>query len=184
MVIASILWRRIDSPGHDSCCLHDTGDGWRLEGTAVFMHAGAAARLTYDLACDAAWRTQHGVVEGWIGCQLVSFRIARTPDGEWICNNRRVPGLEGCLDLDFGFTPATNTAQLRRLALIEGQSANVPAAWLDAGAGTLDLLPQRYERRSATSCWYEAPRFGYAALLEVSAVGFVVRYPGLWVAEI
>ena len=46
--------------------------------------------------------------------------------------------------------------------------------------GKLDVLLQRYERRSAFTYWYEAPRFKYAALLEVDAVGFARRYPGLW----
>jgi hypothetical protein len=31
--------------------------------------------------------------------------------------------------------------------------------------------------------WYEAPRFGYAASLDVAASGFVRRYPGLWEME-
>lgn len=47
----------------------------------------------------------------------------------------------------------------------------------------LDLLHQRYERRTETECWYEAPRFGYVALFEVTPIGFVRRYPGLWELE-
>jgi hypothetical protein len=184
MLMASILWRRLDVPGHDACCLRETVDGWCLEGTAVFLQDGAVVRLTYDVACDAAWRTQHGVVEGWIGGRSVSFRIARTADGEWICNNRRASGVEICVDLDLGFTPATNLTQLRRLALNEGQSADAPVAWLDVATGTLEHVAQRYQRRGAASYWYEAPRFDYAALLEVTDSGFVRRYPGLWEAEV
>jgi hypothetical protein len=89
----------------------------------------------------------------------------------------------GCVDLDLGFTPATNLLQLGRLALTEGQAADAPVAWLDVSAGTLEVLSQRYERRSATTYWYEAPGFGYAGLLEVAPTGFITRYPGLWEAE-
>jgi uncharacterized protein len=64
-----------------------------------------------------------------------------------------------------------------------GQAADVPVAWLDVAAGTLEVLPQRYERRSEAAYWYEAPRFDYAALLEVSPAGFIQRYPGLWEAD-
>jgi hypothetical protein len=88
-----------------------------------------------------------------------------------------------CLDLDFGFTPSTNLLQLRRLALAEGQGTDAPAAWLDVSTGAFAVLVQRYERRSATTYWYEAPRFSYAELLEVDPLGFVRRYPGLWEAE-
>jgi hypothetical protein len=65
-----------------------------------------------------------------------------------------------------------------------GQAADVPVAWLDATAGTLDVLHQRYQRRAADLYWYEAPRFDYAALLEVNAAGFVKKYPGLWEAVV
>ena len=141
------------------------------------------AWLTYQLACDAAWRTEHGEIRGWLGGQLVAFRVVRTTEGVWTLNGAVVPGLGNCLDLDLGFTPATNLLQIRRTALAEGQAADVPVAWLDVSAGTLDVLPQRYERRSETTYWYEAPRFDYAGLLEVDPVGFIQRYPGLWQAE-
>ena len=68
-------------------------------------------------------------------------------------------------------------------ALREGQAADVPVAWLDAWAGTLERLAQRYERRTGTTYWYEAERFGYRAFLEVDSLGFATRYPDLWVAE-
>ena len=37
--------------------------------------------------------------------------------------------------------------------------------------------------RTDATYWYEAPRFAYAAELEVDVAGFAVRYPELWVAE-
>jgi hypothetical protein len=58
----------------------------------------------------------------------------------------------------------------------------VPVAWIDAPDGVLQALPQRYERRSATTYWYESPTVGYAELLELAPSGFVRRYPGLWEA--
>ena len=59
----------------------------------------------------------------------------------------------------------------------------MPVAWLNVQAGTLEILPQRYERRADAAYWYEAPRSTYAALLEVTPVGFVRLYPGLWEME-
>jgi hypothetical protein len=180
---ASILWRRLDAPGHDACRLQQTDSGWELAGTAAFLDHGEAARLTYEVLGDAEWRTQYSVVEGWIGSRSMLLRIERTPAGLWILNNTLVPRLEGCLDLDLAFTPATNLVQLKRLALPVGESADVPVAWLDPSTGVLERLEQRYERRGAQSYWYQAPRFGYAALLDIDGNGFVRRYPGLWEAE-
>jgi uncharacterized protein len=101
----------------------------------------------------------------------------------WMVDGQVVPKLEECVDLDLGFTPATNLFQLRRIALAVGQAADVPVAWLDVPVGTLDRLHQRYERRTAETYWYEAARFDYFALLQVSAVGFVEKYPTLWEAD-
>jgi uncharacterized protein len=181
--MTAILWRRLDTPGHDACRLDRSADGWRLQGTAVFRHEGLPARLAYQVECDLEWRTQQGSVLGWVGTKSIEFRIARTPQGVWRLNDTIVTDLGSCIDLDFGFTPGTNLFQLRRLALNEGQAADAPAAWLDAPEGRLELLPQRYERRSATTYWYESPSVEYAALLEVGPTGFVRRYPGLWEAE-
>jgi hypothetical protein len=183
MAIASILWRRLDTPGHDACRLQGSDAGWQLEGTAVFCKDGIPARLAYYVTCDLAWRTKQGQIHGWLGAQSVEFTIARTSGGVWTLNGASVPGLESYVDLDLGFTPATNLPQLRRVALAVGQAADVPVAWLDVSSGSLTALPQRYERRSEATYWYEAPSVNYEGLLEVDSTGFIRRYPGLWEAE-
>jgi hypothetical protein len=183
MEINTILWRRLDAAGHDACRLVQLESDWRLEGTAAFEHGGVPACLAYEVHCDGEWRTREGVVHGWVGAQPIDFRVARTPDGIWTLNGQVVPHLGDCVDLDLGFTPATNLFQLRRAALQVGQAADVSVAWLDVLVGSLETLSQRYERRTAEAYWYEAPRFDYFALLQVNTVGFVEKYPGLWEAE-
>ena len=85
-----------------------------------------------------------------------------------------------CVDLDLGFTPATNLLALRRLHLATGESADAPAAWIDLDNGALSELPQRYERRGDADYWYTAQRFDYQAMLNVTPEGFVTPYPTLW----
>jgi len=183
MITASVLWRRVDTPGHDACHLERSDVGWILDGTTVFRHDGVPARLNYHVASDLEWRTQSGHVHGWLGMRFVEFRLARSTEGVWTLNAATVLSAGGCVDLDLGFTPATNLLPLRRLALAEGQAADAPAAWFNLSTGTLEILPQRYERRAETTFWYEAPGLDYAALLEVTPVGFICRYPGLWEEE-
>lgn len=177
------LWRRLDVPGHDACRLVGDGAGWHLTGAAVFRHRGAVAQLAYRVSCGRAWRAYGGRVEGWLGDEAVEIDVVRTGPGAWTVGGEAVPGVGDCLDLDLGFTPATNLLAIRRLALAVGEAAEAPAVWLDLETGRLERLPQRYERRSETAYWYEAPSTGYADLLEVAPSGFVVRYPGLWEAE-
>lgn len=178
-----VLWRRLDTPGHDACLLEQTTEGWTLQGAALFRHALGPARIEYAVECDEAWRSRQGRVTGWIGAQAIDVRVDRDEAGEWRVNGVSTLGLESCLDLDFGFTPATNLLQLRRVALGIGEAVDVPVAWLDVPEGSLVLLPQRYERRGATTYWYEAPTVGYTGLLEVAESGFARRYPRLWEME-
>jgi hypothetical protein len=182
--VASTLWHRLDLPGHDACRLDRHGDAWQLDGTALFREAdGRIAQLHYRVRCDKHWHTQWGTVRGWRGGSAVDLSVARGAHGDWKLNDVPVPELAHCIDLDLGFTPATNLIQLRRLGLQAREKADAPAAWLDLDEGGLSLLAQSYERRSDSTFWYEAGRFDYAALLHVTPEGFVRDYPRLWRAE-
>lgn len=183
MTTKSVLWHRLDVPGHDTCRLEQIVEGWRVNGTAIARLDRKPAHLTYQLECDARWCTRGGTVTGWIGDLTVDLTVERSGQGAWLLNGVPVPSLDDCVDLDLGFTPATNLLPIRRLGLSVGQGRDAPAAWLDVSAGTLSRLPQSYERRSETTYWYEAPAVDYEALLEVSGDGFVTRYPGLWETE-
>lgn len=173
------LWRRLDGSGHDTCRLDRLADGWQLSGTAVFLHDGQPACLTYTVLADAAWHTREGQVGGWAGREHVDLLLVRR-DQHWSLNGRPVPGLADAIDLDLAFTPATHLLPLRRLEVPVGTAADVPAARVDTTSWSLRRLPQRYEHRSPHAYWYNAPEFGYADLLEVDDECFVRRYPGLW----
>ena len=134
------------------------------------------------MACDRAWVTRRGAVRGRIGDDPVEYVVVRTDGGVWTVNGAPVAGLDDLVDLDFGFTPATNLQQLRRVGLAVGQWASVPVGWLDTTVN-LVRLPQQYERRTEITYWYEAPSFGYAGEPVIRPDGFVRRYPGLWEAE-
>ena len=181
--IATLLWRRLDAPGHDACRLDRSDAAWQVDGAAVFRHSdGRIAQLHYRVRCDRQWHTQWGTVRGWLGDTAIDLSVAHGAKG-WTLNEQPVPDLSHCVDLDLGFTPATNLLQLRRLNLADGESAAAPAAWLDIGDGSLGLLEQQYQRVAAGRYAYAAPRFDYRAELAVDEDGFIHDYPGLWAAE-
>jgi hypothetical protein len=181
-VVKLALWRRLDVPGHDACRWEHGPDGHTLEGTAVFRHESGPAVLEYRIDCDAAWRTRAGSVDGYIGKRSVDVKIALDESG-WTLDGRRVPGVDGLVDLDFGFTPATNLSHVERVALAVGSAADVPVAWLDDECTALTRLPQHYARKSRYRYAYESPTAGYAAELERAPSGFVRSYPKLWELE-
>jgi hypothetical protein len=105
------------------------------------------------------------------------------PGERWQINGTDQPEVAGCIDVDLNFTPATNLIAIRRLALAVGDASDAPAAWLRVPELTLERLEQRYHRVGLDIYDYEAAGTGYAASLQVSDVGFVTRYPGLWEQE-
>ena len=119
--------------------------------------------VAYQVEVDARWETKRGLISGFFGDQTIAHEIRRD-NGGWRLNGAAVEGLDHLVDLDFGFTPATNVLQLSRVALKPGQSAEVPVVWFDLDSASLAELPQTYERRSETSYWYEAPTVPYRAL--------------------
>lgn len=109
----------------------------------------------------------------------MDVRIIRAGN-HWKVGGKALNGIAGCVDVDLGFTPATNLIALRRLSLKIGQRAEAPAAYLSFPRMRFVKLPQTYRRIGRTEYEYEAPTVGYAGTLQVSASGAVVHYPGLF----
>src|SRR6266704_3559348 len=183
MAQRSVLWRRLDQPGHESCrlCSHDSS--WQLAGTAVFAHDRRPCRLDYLVVCDAAWQTVSGRVAGWVGTAMVEIALAVDSARRWRLNGAECPAVMGCIDLDLNFSPSTNLLPIRRLGLVIGQEAAVRAAWLRFPSFTLEPLAQRYRRLDATTYRYESAGGEFVIELRVNAAGFVTRYPAYWDAE-
>ena len=116
------------------------------------------------------------------GSDRIDFDIRREDDA-WMLNGVEVPGVAFCQDIDFGFSPATNLLAIRRLGLAAGQNAVVRAAWVRFPEFSLEPLEQSYTRLDATTYRYESDAGRFKRDLKVSEDGFVLDYPGLWVAE-
>jgi hypothetical protein len=179
----TMLWRRLDRPGHEAARLVFHSPLWQLTGTAVFGEEAGPCRLEYRVVCDRDWNTLHALVAGWHGSRRIKCEVRADARRTWHLNDRACPAVDGRADLDLAFSPATNLLPIRRLALEPGDSATVRAAWLTFPDLTLEPLEQVYRRTGPTTYRYEATGHGFAAELEVNAAGFVVRYPGLWEAD-
>ncbi len=65
--------------------------------------------------------------------------------------------MTGCIDIDLGFTPATNVLPIRRLDLAPGQDGRVRSAWLSWPERRLQPLEQGYRRIGASTYAYVSP---------------------------
>jgi GNAT superfamily N-acetyltransferase len=179
----TMLWRRLDQPGHDAARLWETPKDRTLEGTAIFEDAGRACRLDYRVLCDVSWRTRSAIVRGWIDHEPFAVAIAANAAREWTINGIVAAAVQGCDDVDLSFTPATNLLPIRRLGLAVGQKASVRAAWLKFPEVALSPLDQSYTRVDAGQYRYESDNGAFLATLDTTPDGFVHRYSGLWEAE-
>lgn len=179
----TVLWRRLDVPGHDACCFVPSSSGWSLRGSAVFLEGGQVCQLRYEVLADPGFQTQEAAVTGWIGETRVDAHVCAIGNRAWTVNGAEQPQLAGCMDLDLGFTPATNFLAVRRLALRIDEEAQAPAAYLAFPHLGVEVLSQRYKRVSATEYEYQAPSAGYSGVLEFSEHGVIVSYPGLFIEE-
>ena len=178
------LWNRLDQRGMDACRIHASAGGWTIEGVAVFGDVeNAVANLSYRLHCEGDWTTREAEVHGWIGHRECRLRLSMGPNGIWMANDRPVDLTHGLLDVDLGFTPASNTNAIRRLNLGIGEKTETTAVWLDTDDWTVRPLRQTYERVSLDVYAYTSPQHGYEAELKVTASGIVLDYPGLCKAE-
>jgi uncharacterized protein len=178
-------WRRLDVPGREGALLERGVDGWSLRGELDLQEDGSRAQLTYAIECDAAFLTRSARIAGTMNGVPVRFEVEADAAREWTCNGIRVPMLSGTLDIDLGFTPATNFLPIRRLDLTIGASAPVRSAWLRFPELVLEPLDQTYAREAERVFRYRATVDGapFTARLDTDEFGRVVRYEDLWEIE-
>jgi uncharacterized protein len=180
----SILWRRLDRPGHEFSRAYFKDSSWRLVGTAVFGHEGQPCKLDYLIVCDAEWRTVSARVTGWLGNQAIEIDISIDDSGHWRLNGEECPAVCGCTDVDLNFSPSTNLLPIRRLGLEVGAEAEVKAAWLRFPSFKLERLDQLYRRTAPETYRYESAGGAFVTELEVNTAGFVTRYPNFCEADL
>lgn len=179
----TIFWRRLDLPGHEIAHLEESRSGWTLRGTAMFLHESGPARLDYVVECDPGFVTRSALILGEAGDRVIDLTVKVDGNRRWTLNDEACPAVDGCIDIDLGFSPSTNLLPIRRLALEVGGTAAVNAAWLPFPALTFQLLPQFYKREGERSWLYESAGGRFKRTIEVDDAGLVTDYPGIWTLE-
>jgi len=181
--IESIIWRRIDMPGHEwAQATADEGES-RLYGTAIFVYEGKPCCLEYLIECDDSGETVSVEVVGEAGDEIVEIEISVDGDGNWTMDEQVIPGVKGCVDIDLNFSPVTNTLPIKRLNLEIGESQAVSAAWLRFPSFKLERFDQTYTRLAENVFRYESAGGTFKRDLTVNEFGLVTEYPGLWTEE-
>lgn len=175
-----IIWERLDLPGHEFSKVSTGEQSHTLEGTSIFVEEDGRCLLSYKIVCDAAWETQEVHVSGSIEDKPIDVVLMVKPDKTWTLNGIEQPQVEGCIDVDLAFSPATNLLPIRRCNIAIGSAQQAVAAWLTFPEFSLEKLPQTYTRLSESTFHYSASDGEFETELTVKSSGFVSNYPQLW----
>jgi uncharacterized protein len=172
-----ILWQRLDTPGLEWCEIRRAPGGTQVDGIALVANAEMPYRIEYAIEIDSAGRTRRAVIRP-TGTPKGALELRADETGHWLQNGAEVPRLAGCLDVDLGFSPMTNSLPIWRLGLVLGETRDIRAAWVRFPEFTVEELRQTYERTAASTYVYRSD--GFEARLRVDADGIVDEYGSYW----
>jgi hypothetical protein len=173
-VVAAILWE-LSGEGSELCVLDREGAGWKLGGTVLTVGEEGPVEIRYSVVVDRGWATRD--VDVLIAFPSGDVHRPFEIGGLW-SGKDKPPEFSDCVDVDLGFTPATNSLPIRRLRLAVGGKREIAVAWLRWPEVRLERAVQRYERLAEDRYRYSSN--GFSAELVVDQHGLVVDYEGLW----
>jgi uncharacterized protein len=176
-LVRTINWLLVADSGSERADLWQDRDGWAIEGT-VNAFVEEPIRVAYAVRCSPDWKTRAVTVNESRQDGERSFELVANDERRWWMDGEPVPALEGCVDVDLGVTPSTNTLPIRRLGLEVGESAEIDAAWIRFPELDVVRASQRYTRLSDRHYLYQSKSF--QAEIDVDDLGLVVTYAGIW----
>lgn len=164
--------------GLEHLVLRRDGDALRAQGAVIGGRYGDAYGAFYSIACDAAWRVRHAVVEVAGGGRLELFADGA---GSWHdADGTPVAALDGCIDIDLTASCFTNTLPIRRLHSALATRQEIDVAWVWIPELKVEKARQAYARLDGKRVRFESVGTGFQADLIVDGEGLVVDYPGLF----
>ena len=176
-----VRWTGWDGQGLEHCDVSRDGGGLVLDGVVAGQRGGRYG-AHYRVTTDAMGNTRE-VFLCYAGGPALHVRTGTPGVWENALTGAALPELDGCLDVDIGVTPATNTLPILRLRLIQRQSAEIRAAYIPLPTeieGTFLPRPaaQRYTCLDDDLYRYEGLFRHLTAELPVDQDGLVLDYPG------
>ena len=170
----------LQGPGLERFELLQDAERWVLRGTILHLDDNRPLEVRYSIECDSGWHTVNAGIAVRDGNRERSLRI-ENDGGRWIANGDPQRQVDGCIDIDLGWSPSTNTLPIRRLNLKNGTTSGpLIAAWVKFPELVLEPLPQDYQRVAERAYRYSSRGGTFAANLTVDEHGLVEEYEGFW----
>jgi hypothetical protein len=175
-----ILWHCAVLGSSEYASLSPRDNGYHLQGLTVMPLEDRPCHIEYAVAVDAAWSPHFVTATITTPTQITTRQLERDADGHWRLDGQVAVYLDGCTDVDLGWTPATNTIPIRRLDLAVGDTEAISAAWIRFPELDVAVSQQRYTRL-ADDCWrYQSGQYDFDLTTDVAS-GLVLEYgDDLW----
>ena len=173
----TVRWATWDGAGMETATIHWENEGFTVSGAVG--DAPGREHIQYVLRLNASWQVR----------QFLLFRDLEEPDlwlatdgsGRWgEMNGAHRTELDGCYDVDMLCTPLTQTLPIRRLPLLDGDSAELPVVTIDPDTLEVRSDLHRYTRLGAHRWQHQRAAHGPATEFDVDEFGLVVDYPALF----
>lgn len=177
----TVKWCDWSGNGLDYCSFLTNSESSVLDGVVTGSREGSYG-AHYFVLTDACFLTREVRVEYVGGPRM---HICTDGEGRWhdVIRNEPIPSLTGCLDVDIGVTPATNTLPIKRLKLAEQASQEIVVAYVPlptqiTGAFLPRIAQQRYTCLTLNQRYrYEGIFRKFTADLDLDRHGLVLDYP-------
>lgn len=153
--------------------LSETENGYLLRGVSTLSLEDVPVEIRYQVDVDRSWRTRAVKIDisSPGGTRTTEIEVE---DGVWTVDGKIAGDLNGCVDVDLGWTPATNTLPIRRIGLDIGETAMTQAAWLRFPELTWERAEQTYTRLDESLWRYQSGTADHE--ISVTPDGLVCRY--------
>jgi len=177
----AVMWRQtIDDLCLEQALLNWTATGQHIAGMLLTAHDGTPLRVEYSIDCDEEWQTRRVQILQCFSGAYSRLSLEHDQDGRWRTNGQFDEALAGCVDVDLGITPSTNTLPIRRLSMKVGAVSEVLAAWVRFPELAVARARQSYERVSAREYIYRNRDSDFTAPITTDPDGLVQEYDGVW----
>jgi hypothetical protein len=180
------IWRSTGDAGFEHVRVDDSHPGWTVyDSMIVRAHDGNVRRGGYTLIVDKAWRAlELRVMAETEPGSMIAQHLLADGNGAWTDSDERaIPSLAGCMDVDIAWTPLTNTLPVRRLDLRQGEPRDIDVVYLSMPDLAISRMRQRYTRLDAHRVRYESLASGFSREITLDDDGFVESYPDLFQRE-
>lgn len=175
-----VAWKRFDERGEERCGLACDGEICGAEGVGAVAINGSGLVFQYRIELGDDWQVRRAGIITKLGADEFTVILERHEDGNWSVGSVRTPQFDGCDDVDFAFSPATNTVAIRRMGLAVGESRVTKAILVTEPELLLEAVEQTYTRLDESR--YEFRAGPFTAVITVDEDGIVSQYPGMFQA--